>query len=174
MTPADAQPMGRTVALSILDRVSVAPPCTVSWDDMTGDHTVRHCGQCDLNVYNLSAMTAEQAAAFIGSRESRACVRFFRRADGTMITRDCPVGLRALRLKARRAAGRIAAAVALALGGAFALGMSRTSGTKARQAEPFATLCRWISPQPAPAPVAIIGDVCIAPAATPPAKTGGR
>ncbi len=35
-------------------------------------------------------------------REGELCVRFYRRADGTMLTADCPRGLAAVRLRMRR------------------------------------------------------------------------
>ena len=55
------------------------------------------CGQCNLNVYNLSGMTKDAAESLIAGNEGRLCVRFYRRTDGSIITRDCPVGLRAIR-----------------------------------------------------------------------------
>ena len=39
-------------------------------------------------------MTAEEAVQVIQEKEGHLCVRLYRRADGTMITADCPVGLR--------------------------------------------------------------------------------
>jgi hypothetical protein len=83
---------------------------------MIGDERVRFCGQCELNVYNLSALTRTQAENLIGGTERRLCVRFYRRRDGSIITRDCPVGLRALKLRL----SRIRKAVAAALFGFFA------------------------------------------------------
>jgi hypothetical protein len=59
-----------------LDQVSVASPCKVSWDGMSGDDRVRFCGQCEQRVYNLSAMTAEQAQTLVEEREGRVCIRF--------------------------------------------------------------------------------------------------
>ena len=64
---------------------------------MTGDERVRHCAECKLNVYNLSEMSGQQATELITETEGRLCVRFYRRADGTMLTRDCPVGVAALK-----------------------------------------------------------------------------
>ena len=43
-------------------RLTIASPCTASWDDMEGDDKVRFCGECELNVYNLSAMTEGEGA----------------------------------------------------------------------------------------------------------------
>jgi hypothetical protein len=34
-------------------------------------------------------MSRDEAAAFLAANEGNACVRFFRRPDGTVITRDC-------------------------------------------------------------------------------------
>src|SRR5262245_1451782 len=94
----------------LLDDVRIASPCTASWDAMTGSETVRFCDQCRLSVYNLSAMTAAEAAALVERTEGRMCARLYRRADGTVITRDCPVGLRAAMRRAGRAAGAALAA----------------------------------------------------------------
>jgi hypothetical protein len=82
----------KPAALSVLDNVSIAAPCDESWEDMTGDETARHCDSCSLSVYNLSEMTREEAEALIIEREGSLCVRFYQRADGMIITRDCPIG----------------------------------------------------------------------------------
>ena len=87
---------------SPLNRVSVATPCPADWDRMVGDDRVRFCGQCELNVYNLSAMSTDDAESLIARTEGRLCVRFYRRRDGSIITEDCPVGLRALKRRATR------------------------------------------------------------------------
>ena len=82
-----------------LDKVKVAAPCTAEWRFMLGNDRVRFCGQCSQYVYNLSEMTREQAEDLILRRDGRLCVRFYRRGDGTIITNNCPVGLRALKAK---------------------------------------------------------------------------
>ncbi len=41
----------------VIDQIQIPIPCKVSWDDMTGDEQVRHCGQCRQNVYNIAAFT---------------------------------------------------------------------------------------------------------------------
>src|SRR5688500_20064544 len=97
---------------SPLDQISIASPCTASWQAMEGDDRVRFCSQCQLHVYNLSAMTAAEATELVQAREGRLCARFYRRSDGTLLTTDCPVGLAALR---RRLARAWAAALAIAL-----------------------------------------------------------
>ncbi len=82
-----------------LEQIQVASPCPADWAKMTGTEQVRFCLGCRKNVYNLSAMTHAEAQALVTQMEGRLCVRFYHRADGTMLTRDCPVGLRAMRVK---------------------------------------------------------------------------
>jgi len=64
---------------------------------MLGDDRIRFCGQCSLNVYNLSSMTRADAEALIARTEGRLCVKFYRRFDGSIITQDCPIGLQAIK-----------------------------------------------------------------------------
>jgi hypothetical protein len=71
---------------------------------MVGNERVRFCGQCSLNVYNLSAMTGSEAEQLISQAEGRLCVRYYRRVDGTVLTKNCPVGLRALKRRLSRIA----------------------------------------------------------------------
>ncbi len=80
-----------------LHLISVASPCTASWDAMSGDDTTRFCGQCAQYVYNLSEMTEKEAQALIYEHEGKMCVRYYKRTDGTMLTKDCPVGWRAVK-----------------------------------------------------------------------------
>lgn len=108
---------------SPLDQVRVAAPCPADWGAMAGDERVRFCDRCSLNVYNLSGMSRREAEALVAGAEGRLCVRFYRRADGTVLTRNCPVGLRALRRRAARVAG---SALSAALG--FFAGVGLNSG----------------------------------------------
>src|SRR5271168_2089129 len=89
----------------MLDRVSIAAPCAADWDSMPGTDRVRHCAQCGKNVYNLSAMTRREAEGLLRETEGRLCVRLFRRADATILTENCPAGLRAIGVKVSRWAG---------------------------------------------------------------------
>jgi hypothetical protein len=104
--------------LPLLDRARVATPCSASWDSMEGDDRVRFCGQCAKNVYNLSGMTRVEAEVLLREKEHGACVRLCRRADGTVMTSDCPVGVRRRRRKRALLAvvggSMVAAAAALA------------------------------------------------------------
>lgn len=88
----------------ILNDVKVASPCSVPWDSMSGDDRIRHCGQCQMNVYNLSGMTTQDAEQLLGSAsQGRMCIRFYRRKDGTIMTDDCPVALKKIRDRIRAA-----------------------------------------------------------------------
>lgn len=100
-----------------LERVTVAAPCNADWEEMIGNDRTRFCGQCKLNVYNLSGMTKGQAESLIASAEGRLCVRFYRRADGTILTENCPVGLRAIKRRLSRAATAAVSAILSFLAG---------------------------------------------------------
>lgn len=111
-----------------LDSVRVAAPCPADWERMIGNEQVRFCAQCDLNVYNLSGMTKAQAERLIAQSEGRLCVRYYRRADGTILTRNCPVGLRALKKRLTRIANAVASLVLSFFAGIFAFaGLQKTS-----------------------------------------------
>jgi len=101
--------MSRTI--SLVQRVEIASPCSANWDKMTGDDRARFCGECKLNVYNLSEMSEAEGEALIIAKEGKLCARIYRRADGTVLTKDCPVGWRAMRKKMVMAGVRAVAAV---------------------------------------------------------------
>jgi hypothetical protein len=102
--------------LPVLDNIRVATPCSAEWAKMTGDDRVRHCGDCQKHVYNLSDMTRDEAEALIVEKEGRLCVRYFQRADGTILLKDCSIGV-----QRRRRYRRLAVAGAAMLAGAGAL-----------------------------------------------------
>src|SRR5262245_16139304 len=87
----------RRLSLPLLENLRIASPCSQSWEEMSGDERVRFCGACRKNVYDLSSLTREQAEALVLAREGQVCVRFYRRADGTVLTADCAVGGRRVR-----------------------------------------------------------------------------
>jgi hypothetical protein len=128
-----------------LDLVQIASPCQVNWDDMTGDDRVRHCRHCKLNVYDLSAMQREEAEAFLQSREGRTCIRLYRRHDGTVLTRDCPVGLRAAKQRFVRAVAALAGVLlALVTGTLFGSRLNRLKPAGFRA--PATAFAEWIEP----------------------------
>lgn len=81
---------------------------------MDGDDRVRVCGACKHNVYDTSKLTTEEIVDLM-ARDSKACLKIYRRADGTLLTEDCPFGLRTLRRGARRVSKIAASLWALAL-----------------------------------------------------------
>lgn len=100
-----------------LDQIKIAAPCTADWNQMIGNEQVRFCGQCSLNVYNLSGMSKKEAESLILRNEGRLCVRFYQRADGSILTDNCPVGLKALKKQVARVASAVAGMVLGFLGG---------------------------------------------------------
>lgn len=72
---------------------------------MSGDQRARHCESCKLNVYNIAGMTNAEVEHLVSNREGRLCIRLFRRADGTILTKDCPIGFRAYQKRIARFAG---------------------------------------------------------------------
>ena len=103
------------------DHVRVAAPCSAGWENMVGTERVRFCGQCNLNVYNLSAMSKSDAERLVVETEGRLCIRYYQREDGTILTKNCPVGLRALKRRLSRVAGAAISAVFSFLAGVLAV-----------------------------------------------------
>jgi hypothetical protein len=89
-------------------------------------------------------MTRSEAESLIARTDGRLCVRFYRRRDGSIITRDCPVGLRAIRRRVSYVAKAIGSMVlglfaGLGVHGSFAGNPSfsevRTMGIMAQSAD---------------------------------------
>jgi hypothetical protein len=83
----------------LLENARIGTPCAAKWDAMAGDARVRFCEACGMNVYNLSALPRAEAESLLAEREGRICIRLYTRADGTVMTADCPVGLRRVKLR---------------------------------------------------------------------------
>jgi hypothetical protein len=146
-----------------LDQISVASPCQVPWESMQGDDRVRFCGQCQLHVYNLVEMTREEATELVERREGRTCVRFFRRSDGTVLTRDCPMGLRMVRRQVARGLAATAALLGLLVAApvwAWARRGPISCGPNARGGSPLQRIIEWIDPQQG---MPIAGGICAPP-----------
>lgn len=143
------------VANAALDRIAVETPCRVPWATMAGDDRVRFCCQCNKHVYNIEDLSRAEAETLIASRTGELCVRFYRRPDGTVVTRDCSPRFRLLRLAAWLF---ICSFVAVS----FVFGLIQSNATAresqsrynnwARKTEPFKTALEWIDPSPKPAP----------------------
>lgn len=126
--------------LSVLDAVQIARPCPADWAAMRavpGQHAerVRHCDECGLRVYHLSAMTRADAEALVAAGEGRLCVRLYRRGDGTVLTQDCSYFRRIAQTTtagARRLAWLATCGLATLLGAAI-----WTSVVLGRESRPF-------------------------------------
>ncbi len=87
----------------ILSSLKIAAPCNADWDSMVGTERERFCSSCELNVYNISSMGSLEAERFLAERAgSKVCVQFFRRKDGTILSDNCPKGLRAVRDRSKQ------------------------------------------------------------------------
>jgi hypothetical protein len=117
-----------------LGNLRIAAPCPTSWEGMAGDERVRHCSLCSLNVYNFAEMTRAEVSELLLRTEGRICARLYRRADGRVITRDCPTGLRALRQRASRVAAAVVTAMltlpAMAFGRTDSKSSLKTRGSR--------------------------------------------
>ena len=146
--------------LPLLENVAIAAPCTADWDQMVGDDRVRFCRHCEKNVYNLSALPRDEAEALLGAREGKMCVRLYKRADGTVLTSDCPVGVK--RRRRRRAVAGVLGGGILAAGAALAATTSQHTMGSAVPAmgEPVATAMGSVVPVMG-APPALTADPTI-------------
>lgn len=111
-----------------LSHVRVAAPCRADWELMHGNERVRFCDRCSMNVYNLSNMSKRDAESLILNAEGRLCVRYYSRADGTILTANCPVGLQAIK---RRVSGISKAVVSSVL--SFFAGIAVLAGLETAQ-----------------------------------------
>jgi len=149
---------------SPLDNIQIAAPCRASWEHMRGDDTVRFCQTCRKNVYNISMMSRAEAEALIEAKEGNLCVRFAQRADGTVVTDDCPVGLRAIRRSLVQ--GLAAGAAATVAFGCALIGIGGKSSAQPfdlRHVQPFKLVYDWINPAPISPPIPILPPVSIIP-----------
>ncbi len=94
-----------------LNNIKIASPCSADWNAMMGGERKRYCGDCKLNVYNLSGMSKTEAENLLINSEGRLCVRFYRRPDGTILTKDCPVGWHAVKQRVTKISAAFAALI---------------------------------------------------------------
>ncbi len=169
---------------NILDEIRVATPCRADWDKMTGDDKSRFCQSCQKNVYNVAMMSRDEALALIAEKEGSLCVRLSRRADGTLITNDCPVGAQT---KRRRRGWTIAAILAALIPSPLSA-MLKQASAKALRAIPAVLALEqtpaggkvfaWLDPQPQARALPITGNISVLgaiapmPINPPPSKSG--
>lgn len=156
----------------LLANVRVASPCPARWGHMIGDNRARFCTQCQKHVYNLSNLSADEAAAIVRAKEGRLCARFYQRADGMVLTADCPVGAANVWTRVKRLL--TAAATLMAISLAVPLVASDTAQLPQARArvyqawdEALLTVKGWLGLQP---PKMLMGKICVLP---PPAQSAG-
>ncbi len=149
----EARLRGEKRRLPMLEKITVASPCHAQWDQMIGDDRVRYCGSCEKNVFNLSAMTRDEAESLIIASGSKICVRMYRRTDGTVMTEDCTVG--ATKKRRKRLAAALVGAAALGAAASMATRLT-TSSARAlpavRVAPPTQMLTTVTNPTPSVTP----------------------
>lgn len=97
---------------SILDRICIAMPCSMSWEEMHGNDEVRLCGGCNKNVYNISAMSKKEAERILNVPQLP-CLGFTRNSAGSIITDECPPWIKPIRNSFRKMAGIAVSIMAL-------------------------------------------------------------
>lgn len=123
-----------------LNNLKVASPCSQDWEGMMGDNRKRYCGECKLNVYNLSGMSKTEAENLIMNAEGRLCVRFYKRADGSVITQNCPVGWAKVKQRTRVfATAAFSLIISLFSGLLFVSAFTRSNAISKKLPTPFST-----------------------------------
>ncbi len=138
-----------------IEDVRIAAPCPMSWNDMEGDDHVRVCRQCDKKVYDFTTLSPAEVLDLLDVHEGNLCAHMYGRPDGTMIVDNCPVGLAAVRRRARRLMGGLAAVVVLLITSVAALGLRRAS--RLERAQPFRAIIEKFDPPR----LRLAGSICI-------------
>jgi hypothetical protein len=140
---------------SPLNNIKIASPCSADWNRMDGDDRKRFCGDCKLNVYNLSGMTKYDAEHLLRMSEGRLCVRYYQRADGTVLTMDCPVGWAKVKQRVSLFAAAAFSLVLSLFGAMFVVSMFNRRTVVMGKIAPRAT------PTPSPSPEPLMGAIAI-------------
>jgi hypothetical protein len=143
-----------------LTQIKVASPCSASWEGMTGDQRSRFCQQCEKKVFDISGMSQDEAEHFLTAATGPVCVRLYRRTDGTIITNDCPVGLRAVRMRLVQVATATAALIGM-LFCTVAFGAFNRKSNKSSSAVEALKDMSLIEPTPVPISVALPPIQCV-------------
>jgi len=134
---------------------------------MHGDDFVRHCRQCDKNVYDLSRLTAEAAVDKMREKEGKLCIQIWKRQDGTVLTADCPVGVRtSLRRFWRWSAALFATLFFTGCGERHVCTMGvpvRLDDPSTKLPHPDDVICAWATVWPGPTIDPEIRDILLTP-----------
>ncbi len=134
--------------------LQMASPCDVPWEAMRGNDRQRRCDQCDKNVYNIARLAPEELVTLIEKTEGQFCGRLFQRADGTLQTEDCPVGLARTLRRAKRKSLLGAAALVTALASAASMVLGGDPVQERPIVKETIKKIEAITPKPEPIPVA--------------------
>lgn len=74
----------------LLRQISIPEECPVDWEAMQGNDRQRFCPSCGKHVYNISAMTPNEAIELIRERNGSLCGRITRLADGSIASLGSP------------------------------------------------------------------------------------
>jgi hypothetical protein len=134
------------------EQIEIASPCDVPWREMEGNDRVRFCNKCQRNVYSLSALSPLEAESLKLQMNGQLCPRLYRRSDGTILTEDCPIGVKYLKNLIHDTPWAVAAVFTLAIlsGAGGSLFKKADMNAFLHRIEPFASIANWFSPAPAP------------------------
>jgi hypothetical protein len=105
-------------------------------------------------------MSRQEAEALVQEKQGALCVGYYQRSDGTVLTQECPLGVRP----------RLWRGVALTAVLAFTLlavhfiglrpdpGLAARDRWRLRDREPFHTIFEWLDPTPPPP--FLLGKMC--------------
>ncbi len=153
-----------------LAQIPIAEPCSMDWNQMSGDAQKKFCQGCQKHVHNLSAMTRTAAEQLLCESAGHLCIRYEFNANGTVKTLDYAPS------NASRFGWKFWAIVGGMLGtlftGAKALTKPSPPMLMGAMVAPIPTTAPSTQPAMmggAPAREALMGDVMIAPPAMQPA-----
>ena len=71
-----------------LENFEVPQPCSMNWDEMTGNEEIRHCDRCQHQIYNLSEMPKRRALKVLNQPNEKVCVTYLQDEQNQVITQN--------------------------------------------------------------------------------------
>lgn len=134
------------------ESLRIVEPCRADWEQMDGDGAVRFCRQCKKDVTDVSAMSEDEARAFLSSGDTP-CVRYVFDARGDVLFADrASVGL----------LPRLAAAAVLTFGSLVAGGCMGKRACPVSPDDASTMPAAEAAPAPAPAEPSPAADAPVA------------
>ncbi len=69
-----------------LENFEVPKPCSMNWDEMTGNEEIRHCEKCQHPIYNISEMPKRRALKVLNQPDEKVCVSYLQDEQSQVIT----------------------------------------------------------------------------------------